>query len=466
MKKNYLAEAIIGTTLPVLLMCATSVHADDDYHPENLEMIFSDEFDGSSLDRGKWCTRYIYGGGATPQVPDAECQKKPGEGTLDFLNDEQQRYVDYNRNGETMHVVSGGVLSLRSTKTRTDDSWASYESAMIRAKKIDAFKAPGPNFALYYTAKVKLPDVVGTWPAFWLTPDYDANMSTTWPPEIDIFEAALNGVDDTKYMLHQAGIIQGAQTSTGGRKYTYVDENFETTWNNYYSDSSLREKWIEVGLLWTENEACYFIDGLKTACEEYRWLTNGGSKPGPPQLLLNLAIGGGWAGRYGIDDSKFPTTMQIDHVRLYAGDPNSDNPPPPPPEEDIEVCGRPSFATNADQGLFIWKDCNQDAWIIKASAGGDTSGVTYTGELTSSEGFSVVKAVGFENHDILTESDTAINFDMRVWNGGIDGLKIKFPATSSSCLATYSTAETKVYLGPDKVVMDLPFDLNTLEECD
>jgi hypothetical protein len=39
----------------------------------------------------------------------------------------------------------------------------------------------------------------------------------------------------------------------------------------------------------------------------------------PAHVLLNLAIGGGWAGRYGIDDTKFPTSFDIDHVRICSG---------------------------------------------------------------------------------------------------------------------------------------------------
>ncbi len=462
MNRTFVTNALALAISPVFSTMATLCTAADDFHPAQFELIFSDEFSGSSLDRGKWCTRYIYGGGAAPQVPDAECQQN-GEGTLDFLNDEQQRYVDYNRNGETMHVVEGGVLSLRTTKTRTEDSWASYESAMVRAKKKDAFQAPSGNVALYYTARVKLPDVVGTWPAFWLAPDRDASGATTWPPEIDIFEGALNGVDDTKYMLHQAGIIQGNQTSTGDRNYTYVAPEFETTWNNYHSDTSLREKWVEVALLWTENEACYFIDGYKTACEEYRWVANNGQQPGPPQLLLNLAIGGGWAGRYGIDDAKFPTMMKVDHVRVYAGNPNDDT---PPPRTGIEVCGRPVFNPKTDQGVFIWQDCNNKAWKLKVTAGGDASGINYVGEINSSEGFTKVKAVGLENRDLLIEYDSRLDFNLKVWNRGLDGLSVHLPASSSTCFSSTSSADNGVYLGPNKVRMDAAFDLNSLDLCD
>jgi beta-glucanase (GH16 family) len=281
-----------------------------DFAPDGFSLVFSDEFDGGELDRGTWCTRYIYGGGATP-VDDPECAQN-GEGTLDFLNDEQQRYVDVNAEGEEMHVVADGVLSLRATETGYDD-YAAYQSSMIRSKEV--FEPTGST-EYYLTTRVRMPDVIGTWPAFWLNSDRAADGSTSWPPEIDILEGAYNGQDDRADMLHQGGIIRGQQTASGDHEYSEVDESFDTQWNNYHADSSLRDVWIEVGLKWTDSEACFYVDGLQTACEAYRWVQNEGQDAPPAHVLLNLAIGGNWAGRYGIADD-FPTSFDVDHVRVY-----------------------------------------------------------------------------------------------------------------------------------------------------
>lgn len=292
---------------------APSPTAGADFHPSDYPtLVFNDEFDGSSLDRTQWCTRYIYGGGQSLQVPDSVCSKN-GEGNLDFLNDEMQRYKDFNRNGKTMHEVKGGVLTLWATATGYD-SYARFESAMIRSKAV--FK-PSSTASYYMTARVKLPSVVGTWPAFWLNADRAADGHVTWPPEVDIFEGALNGKDDTASMLHQASIIRGAQTSSGQSEITYAATDYEKTWKNYRASRSLRDVWMEVGLQWTTTGVCYFVDGYKTMCENYRWVENNGASAAPAHLLLNLAIGGQWAGRYGVDDPRFPTSFQIDHVRVY-----------------------------------------------------------------------------------------------------------------------------------------------------
>lgn len=283
-----------------------------DPHPSDYSLVFADEFNSAQLDRSAWCTRYIYGGGASPQVPDPECSRN-GDGNLDFLNDEQQRYVDTNRDREQMHVLADGALSLRATKTR-DDGYASYESAMIRSKRL--FR-PTATISYYITARVRMPGVVGSWPAFWLNSDRRTDGSTTWPPEIDIFDGAYNGQDDRAEMLHQAAIIRGAQTSSGDHEYTFTDPAYDRTWNNFHASDSLRGRWVETGIEWTANGVCYYVDGQKTACENYRWVENGGEQAAPAHILLNLAIGGGWAGRYGIDDSKIPTSFDIDYVRVY-----------------------------------------------------------------------------------------------------------------------------------------------------
>jgi len=37
----------------------------------------------------------------------------------------------------------------------------------------------------------------------------------------------------------------------------------------------------------------------------------------PFHILLNLAIGGDWGGIQGVDDSIFPTTMQVEYVHYF-----------------------------------------------------------------------------------------------------------------------------------------------------
>lgn len=283
-----------------------------DYSPPGYQIVLSDEFNSGSLDRSKWCTRYIYGGGPALQVPDAQCTPG-GQGTVDYFKDEQQRYRDYNTRGEAMHVVSGGTLKLRATKTN-QDSYASYESAMIRSKY--EFKPTGST-SYYITARVKLPNVLGTWPAMWLVGGLGTNNQIQWPPEIDIFEAATNNDGWPANSLRLGSQVKGAQTASRGHEFTFSVPEFDLRWHNYKPTRLLRDVWMEVGALWTATNVCYYVDGARIACENYMWADNSGVAANPAHFLLNLAIGGSWAGSSGIEDAKFPTQMEVDHVRIY-----------------------------------------------------------------------------------------------------------------------------------------------------
>jgi hypothetical protein len=39
----------------------------------------------------------------------------------------------------------------------------------------------------------------------------------------------------------------------------------------------------------------------------------------PQHLILNVAVGGTWGGREGVDDAALPFRFEMDYVRVYAG---------------------------------------------------------------------------------------------------------------------------------------------------
>jgi len=111
--------------------------------------------------------------------------------------------------------------------------------------------------------------------------------------------------------------VRGGQTATGSSELTFRHAEFDGTWRNYVAGRSLRDTWIEVGGLWTSNSICYFVNGVKLACENYTWARDNGSAAPPAHVLLNLAVGGQWAGRHDIDAAGFPISLDVDHVRIY-----------------------------------------------------------------------------------------------------------------------------------------------------
>ncbi|MCL4695878.1 MAG: hypothetical protein KJ023_02295, partial [Burkholderiaceae bacterium] len=140
---------------------------------------------------------------------------------------------------------------------------------------------------------------------------------TQWPPEIDILEAPTNNVGQPHNTIRMGSQVKGLQTASRGFEFTHSVADYDRQWQNYKPSRTLRDVWIEVGALWTATNVCYFVDGLKTACENYNWADNNGVAANNAYAILNLAIGGSWAGASGIEDAKFPTQVEVDHVRIY-----------------------------------------------------------------------------------------------------------------------------------------------------
>ncbi len=151
--------------------------------------------------------------------------------------------------------------------------------------------------------RAKLPRGRGMWPAIWLL---GTNISKIgWPKcgEIDIMEAVGYEPDKVFATVHWFGIEKGKHASLGGRLpgqkpsddfHVYAVEWFADRMDFYY-DSTL-----------------YFTYPIKNAGSDEK---NPFHKP--HYLLMNLAIGGGWGGQKGIDDSVFPQQYVIDYVRIY-----------------------------------------------------------------------------------------------------------------------------------------------------
>jgi Glycosyl hydrolases family 16 len=284
--------------------------------PTQATLVLSDDFEGSSLDRSQWCTRMQHSGGPALQIPDPQCTRPAEYGNLDFLNDEQQRYVDINRKGELLHRVGGGILQLMATQTLPGPQ-VLFESSMIRSKK--EFRAEAHK-SYVFLARVRLPAVRGTWPAFWISPGVDARGHTAWPPEIDFMEGALNDSSDP----HDT-VSMGSRPQNWGFKgmsktpvpLTYVGKGFNRQTKRLVRGPSLRRIWIEFGAHWTLEGVCYYVDRVKVACEDYRWIDNQRAAAPPGPVLLNLAVGGEWAGADGIDLKGFPTSFDIDYVRVF-----------------------------------------------------------------------------------------------------------------------------------------------------
>lgn len=247
--------------------------------PPGYRLVFNDEFDGPALDRSKWFTRLIY---------ESE--------TLDHLKDEQQRYRD-----DDNHVMGDGVLRL----TARPIGAGRYSSGMIRSDWTARYG--------YFEARVRMPRAKGVFPAFWLNSDVASDGTHKWPPEIDIFEFVNNGVEDTPDMLH-TGVALHAGQDPG---FVFSDPAFNRQWTFWKAPYRFDEGWHTIGAEWTEQSVTTYVDGKKIVERQYPWRYDDGRVAAKAYILLNLAVGGEWAGRYGVDDHVLPASLDIDWVRAY-----------------------------------------------------------------------------------------------------------------------------------------------------
>ncbi|MGB7301943.1 MAG: hypothetical protein WBD34_21690 [Burkholderiaceae bacterium] len=73
------------------------------------------------------------------------------------------------------------------------------------------------------------------------------------------------------------------------------------------------------GAEWAEQGDCYFIDGVKTACENYAWVDNHNRPGNPAAIIADLTVAGPWPESNGVDDLRFPASFEIDYIRVFQG---------------------------------------------------------------------------------------------------------------------------------------------------
>ncbi len=212
--------------------------------------------------------------------------------TGDKLNDEWQKYKD-NFN----HIINDNYLSLVARIPKHIVK-GEIESGMIRSRF--TFKYG------YIEGRMRAPKGRSMWPAFWFIPD----SARVWPPEIDIFEIVNNGRDTTRNSFHGCA---GTAAREGMKSIVPLDK-----WNSYRpTDIDYSEGFHVFGCEWGEDFVKWFVDGrLIRHVAPYRWITDAGADAGNADLIVNLAVGGGWP-EAPTSETIFPSSLDIDYIRIY-----------------------------------------------------------------------------------------------------------------------------------------------------
>lgn len=262
-------------------------------------LVWRDEFDGDTIDRGKWAIEE--GNGFWSADSSAYVS---GWG-----NEELQCYTASPANvrvdSGALHLVARRErvpnVSSRDTTDRCD-----YTSARLKTRAHDGT----PLFAQQYGRfefRARLPEGQGLWPALWMLPLRERY--GTWPAsgEIDVMEARGQKPHEVLGTLHYGA--QWPNNVYTGKEYVLPDSGRISQWHVYTVE------WSPKRIAWFVDDSLYQV---QTA-----WYS-GATKDSttapfdhPFYLVMNLAVGGRFVGPLDAR-TPFPAAMAVDWVRVYT----------------------------------------------------------------------------------------------------------------------------------------------------
>jgi len=241
---------------------------------QELELVWSDEFDGTEVDPSKWIFQN-------------------GDGCPDLCgwgNSELQYYLPGNAE------VADGTLSI----TAKEESFggAQYTSARLRTLGRADWRYGR------FEARARVPSGRGLWPAVWMLPTQAVYGVWAASGEIDIMEIRGSTPNTVLGTLHFGGTLPN--NTKAERSFTLPTGDFS-------------EDFHEFAVEWEPWEMRWYVDGqLYSTLRD--WYSENGPFPAPFDenfyILLNLAVGG-WFDGPPDGSTIFPQKLEIDYVRAY-----------------------------------------------------------------------------------------------------------------------------------------------------
>jgi beta-glucanase (GH16 family) len=253
-------------TPPTPTTSTAAVNADLRDFAQYTELVWSDEFNDTSLDASKWA----------PEVKDV------------WYNNELEATTSSRNNVN----VTGGNLNI--TAIKENYNGRTFTSGRINTKGKKDF-----NFGRV-DVRAKLPKGKGVWPAIWMLGSNDS--TAPWPAcgEIDIMELRGSTPNINNTTMHFG--TTAADHKYKGTQYTLPTGDFSADFHTFSVVRAL-------------NQMQFFVDGTM-----YYTFKSSDATPypfnNPFYVILNLAIGGDFDGNPDANTT-FPQTMQVDYVRYY-----------------------------------------------------------------------------------------------------------------------------------------------------
>ena len=205
-------------------------------------------------------------------------------------NNEIQTYVSQAQGDVDLAYISDGSL-----KIKAQEIGGKVYSIRMNTKKYWTYG--------WFEARIKVSDVPGSWPAFWMMPQN----FTTWPGdgEIDIMEYAIS--------------TQGKNRSSSSIHCNAFNHMKGTQKTHVQSVSNAATEYHVYACEWTAEWMKFYIDG-----KLHLTVNNDGQGYDhwpfytPFYLKLNMAWGGNMGGT--TDASQLPAIYEIDYIRVFQKD--------------------------------------------------------------------------------------------------------------------------------------------------
>lgn len=242
------------------------------------KLVWEDDFNGPQLDWSKWEIEVnAFGGG----------------------NQELQLYTDRTDNVR----IEEGCLILEAHHQRTGIAGTErdYSSGRIRSKR------RGDWTYGRFEVRAQMPAGQGLWPAIWMLPSDETYGTWASSGEVDILEFKGQERDTIWGTLHYGGSWPANRHS--GKTLKRPETDFTREFHTF-------------GLVWKEGEFQWLLDGEVWQTQS-RWDSENARYPAPFDhpfhLVLNLAVGGGFAGNPDAS-TQFPAQFRIDSVRVFQAE--------------------------------------------------------------------------------------------------------------------------------------------------
>ncbi len=279
--KNYsLKKQFKALALLTLFLAPAAAFA----QPKGWKMVWSDEFNTEGHpDSSKWIYEHGY-------VRNNEAQYYTKERLKNTRCEGGRLILEAHQEQITNEFFKAGSSSWTSTNALT-----AYTAGSIQTRG---------KYSVQYgriEMSARLPLGRGVWPALWMM-----GIEKGWPKcgEIDIMEYVGFQPDVVYANVHWFDYKKNHHTSKGGK----LDKQSPGDGFHIYA--------VE----WDKDQMKFFYDDK--VYHTWKMSLADSSEHGNPfrqphYILLNLAIGGGWGGQKGIDDSIFPVRYEIDYIRVY-----------------------------------------------------------------------------------------------------------------------------------------------------